>query len=74
MDSNTNAINIDTDMLINDILEQYPASAEILMNCGMHCVGCMAAAGETQAEACIVHGLDPDTILDELLSGLSLGV
>lgn len=38
MDSNTNAINIDTDMLINDILEQYPASAEILMNCGMHCV------------------------------------
>ena len=34
-------------------------SAAILMAAGMHCIGCLAAAGETLEEAAAVHGLDP---------------
>ena len=29
------------------------------MAAGMHCIGCLAAAGETLEEAAAVHGLDP---------------
>ena len=38
----------------------------ILMAAGMHCVNCMAAAGETLEEAAAVHGLDPKELEDEI--------
>ena len=42
--------------------------AEILNNdpTGMHCLGCMASHGETVEEACAVHGVDADELVDEL--------
>ena len=46
------------DMIIEDILQIDPNLAVILMQTGMHCVGCFASQGETLAEACFVHGLD----------------
>ena len=49
---------ISKDMLINDILAVDAGNAAILMAAGMHCIGCLAAAGETLEEAA-VHGLDP---------------
>ena len=36
--------------------------AYILMQEGMHCIGCPSAQGESLEEAAIVHGLDPDAI------------
>lgn len=50
------------DMAINDILNIDGNIAPILMGMGMHCVGCMAAQGETLEEAAMVHGLDADQI------------
>ena len=50
---------ISKDMLINDILAVDAGNAAILMAAGMHCIGCLAAAGETLEEAAAVHGLDP---------------
>lgn len=52
------AAQIKKDMLINDILQVDAGAAAILMAAGMHCVGCMAAAGETLEEAAAVHGMD----------------
>ena len=34
----------------------------ILLNEGMHCIGCPSAQGESLEEAALVHGLDPDEI------------
>ena len=51
------------DMLIGEIVgmnEKYP---EILLEAGMHCLGCPASAGETLEEACLVHGIDVDTLI-----------
>ena len=39
---------------------------DILQNAGMHCLGCMAAHGETVEQACQVHGLDPETLVSQL--------
>jgi hydroxylamine reductase len=57
---------IDKDMLIGEILEKHPEYAEILLEAGMHCLGCPASAGETLEEACMVHGIDVLDILEKL--------
>ena len=54
---------ITQDMLIGDILKICPNAAEILMDFGMHCVGCAVARNESIEEACIVHGIDVDELL-----------
>ena len=46
------------DMLIANIISQYPDAVYLLMNCGMGCVSCPAAQMESLTEACMVHGLD----------------
>ena len=63
---------ITKDMLLGEILEKHPELAEVLMNCGMHCVSCFAAAMETLEEACMVHGLNVEDVLDELNASLEL--
>ena len=63
---------ITKDMTINDIISVDPEISNILMNVGMHCIGCMAAAGETLDEAAMVHGLDGDVLeklINDYLSG-----
>ena len=57
---------ITKDMLITDILEKDPEIAGILMNLGMHCIGCPASQGETLEEAAMVHGIDPELLLARL--------
>lgn len=51
------------EMKIMELLELDPRIAEVLMNEGMHCVGCMAAHGETIGQACEVHGIDADRLI-----------
>ena len=51
---------------IGELLENAPEKAEILLNAGMHCLGCPASQEETIEEACMVHGIDVEDILNEL--------
>lgn len=51
---------------IGELLEIAPEKAEILLNAGMHCLGCPASQAETIEEACMVHGIDVEEILKEL--------
>lgn len=50
-------------MKIAELIELDRGIAAILMNSGMHCVGCMAAHGESLEDACEVHGIDADKML-----------
>ena len=52
--------------LIFDAIQINPNAGEILMNYGMHCLGCALAHGETIAEAADVHGADLEKMLEEL--------
>lgn len=52
--------------LIMEALEQNNAIAQILMESGMHCVGCAAARGESLEEACMVHGIDVDQLVEKI--------
>lgn len=57
---------INKDMRIGELLEKYPEKAEILLNSGMGCIGCPAAQAETLEEACEVHGIDVNELIEEL--------
>ena len=54
------------DTRIGDILEIAPEKADILLEAGMHCLGCPASQMETLEEACDVHGINVDEVLNEL--------
>ena len=51
---------------IGELLEIAPEKAEILLNAGMHCLGCPASQEETIEEACMVHGIDVEEIINQL--------
>ncbi len=54
------------DTMIGDLLRIDMGVAPILMNIGMHCLGCPASQGETIEEAAMVHGIDPGSLVDEI--------
>lgn len=51
---------------IGELLEIAPDKASILLEAGMHCLGCPASQEETIEEACSIHGIDVDEILKQL--------
>lgn len=54
------------DMIIGEILQVDRGLIPILMNAGMHCLGCPSAQMESLEEACAVHGMDADTLVKEM--------
>ena len=54
------------DTLIGDLLRIDANVAPILLGIGMHCLGCPASRGETIEEACFVHGINPQELVDKI--------
>lgn len=54
------------DTLIGEALMINEGIAPILMGIGMHCLGCPSSQGESLAEAALVHGLDPDELVNAI--------
>lgn len=59
---------ITKDMTIGEILRTAPDVAPILMEAGMHCLGCPSAQAESLEEAAIVHGMDVDGLMEKILN------
>ena len=57
---------ITKDMTIGEILRTNPAVAPILMEAGMHCLGCPSAQGESLEEAALVHGMNVDDLMKKI--------
>ncbi len=55
--------NVTKDMTIGEILRVNPAVAPVLLEAGMHCLGCPSAQAETLEEAAMVHGIDIDALM-----------
>ena len=54
------------DMTIGELLMINRGAGQILMQNGMHCVGCPSAAGETLEEASMVQGMDINKLLSDI--------
>ncbi|MBR3673615.1 MAG: DUF1858 domain-containing protein [Clostridia bacterium] len=57
---------INKDTRIGELLHAAPEKAEILLEAGMHCLGCPASQAETLEEACEVHGINVDELVEKL--------
>lgn len=52
--------------MIGELLQIDENVAPILLNIGMHCLGCPSSQMETIERAAMVHGIDPDMLVDEI--------
>ena len=57
---------IEKTITIGELLEKFPDKADILLEAGMHCLGCPAAQMESIEEACAVHGIDVEELMAKL--------
>ena len=57
---------INKDTTIGELIQNAPEKVEILLNAGMHCIGCPASQMETLEEACEVHGIDVKDLVEKL--------
>ena len=57
---------ITKDMTIGEILRNKPDVAPILLEAGMHCLGCPSAQAESLEEAALVHGMDVDELMSQI--------
>ena len=53
-------------MLIGQLLQIDPNIAAILMRAGMHCIGCPSSQMESLEEACVVHGISCEQLVNAL--------
>ncbi len=54
------------DMVIGQILQINEGVIPILMQSGMHCLGCPSSQMESLEDACLVHGMDVNALVDQL--------
>lgn len=57
---------IDKTMTIGEVLAKDRGCAPVFMAHGMHCLTCPCSTGESIEMACMVHGSDPDALVDAL--------
>ncbi|MFP3155672.1 DUF1858 domain-containing protein [Lachnospiraceae bacterium ZAX-1] len=62
---------ITKDTMIGEVLNIDENIAPILLEIGMHCLGCPSSQMETIGEAAMVHGLEPDALVNKINDALA---
>ena len=52
--------------MIGELLTIDAEVVPILLNIGMHCLGCPSSQMETIEQAAMVHGIDADDLVEEI--------
>lgn len=60
------AFQVEKTTTIGEIVNTHPEVAPILMEIGMHCLGCPASQMETLEEAAMVHGIDGALLVEKI--------
>ena len=59
-----NHMQVEKTMSLGQVLQADRGTARIFMEFGMHCLGCPSSQGESLEEACMVHGIDCDALVN----------
>ena len=59
--------------LIGEIVTKYPETVDILLSIGMHCLGCPASRAESLKDACMVHGMDAEKVVEAINAKIAEG-
>jgi hybrid cluster-associated redox disulfide protein len=57
---------VNENTLVGELVDQYPETMDLLMGIGMHCLGCPASQAESVKDACAVHGIDAQLMVEAL--------
>ncbi len=61
---------IHKDMIIMDVVKEFPEAMEVFFEYGIHCVGCSNSMFETVEQGADLHGFNLDELIDDLNSVL----
>jgi len=64
---------ITAEMPIGDVVRKHPESIAVFFNHGLHCIGCQVAAYESIAQGAAAHGIDVETLVNELNAAVAEG-
>ncbi len=59
-------VEVNKQMQIVELLSIDPNVKEVLLGFGLHCLGCPMSQMETLEEACMVHDVDPDIVVEKI--------
>lgn len=62
---------ITKDTIIGDVLDMDKTTAPYFIEMGMHCLGCPSSRGETIEQACAVHGVNAEELVEKINSHLN---
>lgn len=57
---------ITKDMTLGEIMQDYPEAIDVMLNYGLHCVGCHIAFTETIEQGAEAHGIDLGKLLKDM--------
>ena len=57
---------IEKTMTVGEVLDANRELAPFFLEMGMHCLGCPSARGESVEQACMVHGVDADELIEKI--------
>ena len=60
------SVQITKETTIGELIAKNPEVAPILMQIGMHCLGCPSAQGESLADAAAVHGIEAELLVEKI--------
>ena len=58
---------------LGDVVSLYPIAAEVLLEYGLHCVGCFAAGFDTIESGARLHGMS-DAEIDEMIQRVNASI
>ena len=61
---------VTAETLVGEIVRDHPEAIEVLLSIGMHCLGCPASQMESLGEAAMVHGMDPEKVVEAVNSAI----
>lgn len=57
---------ITKDMNIGEVIDLLPEARMLFASVGMHCLDCPHSRMESVEDACAVHGVDADVLIEQL--------
>lgn len=60
------AFKVTRDTIIGEIMDHDETTAKYFTEMGMHCLYCPSSRGETLEQACEVHGVDVESMIEKL--------
>ena len=61
-----NLMEITRDTVIGEIVDNCPEAMPVFQEIGMHCLGCPASQAESLEDACAVHGLPVEPVVEAI--------